>query len=143
MDHPVGAHGERCADRDGRNGVNRRRLSSAERDKQLRSAIARIERGRASTSEATLTFASVAREAGVSTSLIHNHHKGIADLIRFKQGRQSRAGMDAKGKALSRERKRIHELRQEITALKREIARLASINELQAMAIEDLQGRRR
>lgn len=121
--------------------MNRRRLPAAERDKQLRLAIARIERGRATTSAAKLTFASVAREAGVSTSLIHNHHKEVADLIRSKQGRVSRSNTELHGNEAFKVRKKNHDLHLMIGELKREIARLASINELQAMAIEDLEAR--
>lgn len=121
--------------------MKRRRLPSADRDKQLRSAIARIEDGRATSRAAKLTFASVAQEAGVSTSLIHNHHKDVADLIRAKQGRVSRSSVPLSGNETLNVRKKNHDLRQVIAELKQEIARLASINELQAMAIEDLQAR--
>jgi hypothetical protein len=73
-----------------------KRLTSDVRDKQLRLAITRIERGRSREKDAKLTIASVAREAGVSTALIHNHHPQIAELVRDAQGRSSRAQRDAK-----------------------------------------------
>lgn len=63
-----------------------KRLTSDVRDKQLRLAITRIERGRSREKDAKLTIASVAREAGVSTALIHNHHPQIAELVRDAQG---------------------------------------------------------
>jgi hypothetical protein len=49
---------------------------------------------------------SVAREAGVSAALIHNHYPSIAERIRQEQGRGSRAQRDAKHQELKVEREK-------------------------------------
>ncbi|WP_218827933.1 MULTISPECIES: hypothetical protein [unclassified Burkholderia] len=67
------------------------RKSGEAREKELRLAIHRIQRGRAHTKATTLNIATVAREAGVSPALIHNHYPGIAEIIRNAQGRDNRA----------------------------------------------------
>lgn len=90
----------------------------------------RIERGRSLTKETRLSIASVAREAGVSTALIHNHYPGIADAIRQAQGRDNRTQRDAKTLALKEEKRNAKALRQELAALRTDVARLCSINEV-------------
>ncbi|SDY97402.1 transcriptional regulator, TetR family [Variovorax sp. YR266] len=90
----------------------------------------RIERGRSLTKETRLSIASVAREAGVSTALIHNHYPGIADAIRQAQGRDNRTQRDAKTLALKEEKRNAKALRQEVAALRTDVARLSSINEV-------------
>ena len=72
----------------------------------------RIERGRSRTKAAKISIASVAREAGVSPALIHNHYPAIADAIRQAQGRSSRQQRDAKHEQLKAERDKTRELRQ-------------------------------
>ena len=117
------------------------RLASEDRQKQLRLAITRIERGRSQTKARKLTISSVAREAGVSTSLIHNHHPEIAEVIREKQGRSSRAMRDAKQSELKAEREKNQKLRSENAQLRQQIAKLASVNELLTMNISSLEER--
>lgn len=117
------------------------RLASEDRQKQLRLAITRIERGRSQTKARKLTISSVAREAGVSTSLIHNHHPEIAEVIREKQGRSSRALRDAKQSELKAEREKNQKLRSENAQLRQQIAKLASVNELLTMNISSLEAR--
>ncbi|MBP6078955.1 MAG: hypothetical protein KA505_09110 [Xanthomonadales bacterium] len=118
-----------------------KRLTSDVRDKQLRLAITRIERGRSREKDAKLTIASVAREAGVSTALIHNHHPQIAELVRDAQGRSSRAQRDAKHSELKDEREKNKLLRDERDALLRRVAMLASINEVLSIEVRDLKAR--
>jgi hypothetical protein len=77
-----------------------------------------------------VTIAGVAREAGVSPALIHNHYPIIADAIRGEQGRDSRAQRDAKHDDLKKERELGRELRQEVADLRAAVARLSSINEV-------------
>ena len=79
---------------------------------------------------ATLSIASVAREAGVSTALIHNHYPGIADAIRQAQGRDNRTQRDAKALAPKEEKRNAKALRQEVAALRTDVARRCSINEV-------------
>lgn len=101
-----------------------------DREKDLRLALYRIQKGRAHTGETKVTIAAVAREAGVSTALIHNHYPGIAEAIREVQGRSSRAIRDVKHQDLLAERKKSAGYRQEIEELRAKVANLASINEV-------------
>lgn len=103
---------------------------AADRAKELKLAIYRIEKGRAHTKETKLTIAAVAREAGISTALIHNHYPEIAETIRDKQGRSSRAMRDVKHQDLIAERGKSAGYRQEIEALRAKLASIASINEV-------------
>lgn len=101
-----------------------------DREKDLRLALYRIQNGRAHTGENKVTIAAVAREAGVSTALIHNHYPCIAEAIREVQGRSSRDMRDVKHQDLIGERKKSAAYRQEIEELRDKIANLASINEV-------------
>lgn len=107
-----------------------KRKPSDARERDLQLALARIQRGRAHTGETKVTIASVAREAGVSTALIHNHYPIIAEAIRDAQGRCSRAQRDVKHQELRAEREKNRALRQEIEGLRAKVASLASINEV-------------
>ncbi|QTQ96653.1 TetR family transcriptional regulator [Pseudomonas aeruginosa] len=101
-----------------------------DRKKDLKLALYRIQKGRAHTGETKVTIAAVAREAKVSTALIHNYYPGIAEAIREAQGRSSRAMRDVKHQDLLAERKKSADYRQEIEELRIKVARLASINEI-------------
>lgn len=103
---------------------------AVDREKDLKLAIYRIENGRAHTKEVKVTIAAVAREAGVSTALIHNHYPTIAEAIREKQGRSSRAMRDVKHQDLIAERQKSLGYRQEIEELRAKLASIASINEV-------------
>lgn len=104
--------------------------SAEDREKDLRLALIRIQKGRARSGESKVTIAAVAREAGVSTALIHNHYPKVAEAIRNAQERSSRAIRDAKHKELAVEREKSVAYRLEIEELSLKIARLASINEV-------------
>ncbi|MNB91404.1 hypothetical protein D3C76_643630 [compost metagenome] len=108
--------------------IKRKPSDARERDLQL--ALARIQRGRAHSGESKVTIAAVAREAGVSTALIHNHYPQVAEAIREVQGRSSRAQRDVKQQDLLAEREKNRMLRQEMEALRSQVAKLASINEV-------------
>ncbi|MEQ7921282.1 hypothetical protein ABQX22_18955 [Xanthomonas sp. WHRI 1810A] len=103
---------------------------AVDREKDLKLAIYRIENGRAHTKAAKMTIASVAREAGVSTALIHNYYPKIAEAIREKQGRSSRAMRDVKHQDLIAERQKSVSYRHEIEELRAKVASIASINEV-------------
>ncbi|UVK97644.1 TetR family transcriptional regulator [Pseudomonas sp. B21-048] len=103
---------------------------AVDREKDLRLAISRIENGRAHTKEAKVTIAAVTREAGVSTALTHNHYPAIAETIREKQGRSSRAMLDVKHQDLIAERQKSAGYRQEIEELRAKLASIASIYEV-------------
>ncbi|KTC26373.1 TetR family transcriptional regulator [Pseudomonas sp. ICMP 19500] len=101
-----------------------------DREKDLKLALYRIQKGRARTGETKVTIAAVAREAGVSTALIHNHYPRIAEAIREALGRSSRAMRDVKQQDLIAERKKSAAYRQEIEELRAKVAHLASVNEV-------------
>ena len=100
------------------------------REKDLKLALYRIQKGRAHTGETKVTITAVAREAGVSTALIHNYYPGIAEAVREAQGRSSRAMRDVKNQDLIVQRKKALAYRQEIEELRVKVANLASINEV-------------
>ncbi|MCF5715228.1 TetR family transcriptional regulator [Pseudomonas tremae] len=102
------------------------------RKKDLELALLRIQRGRSRLGETKVTIAAVAREAGVSTALIHNHYPSIAEAIRDAQGRSSRAQRDVKHQDLVAEREKNMLLRDERQQLLAKIADLASLNEVLA-----------
>ena len=104
--------------------------SAENREKDLKLALYSIQKGRARTGETKVTIAAVAREAGVSTALIHNHYPRIAEAIREVQGRSSRAIREAKHQDLIAERKKSSAHRQEIEELRAKVANLASVNEV-------------
>lgn len=110
--------------------MNNTRKPSEAREKDLQLALNRIQHGRAHTGETKVTIAAVAREAGISTALIHNYYPKIAEAIREAQGRSDRAQRDVKHQDLRKARELNRALRQEIEALRANVARLASINEV-------------
>lgn len=110
--------------------MSQQRKSASARERDLRLAILRIERGRSHTKQTQISIASVAREAGVSPALIHNHYPAIADAIRQVQGRSGRQQRDAKHEELKTERNKMRELRQDVARLRVDVDRLASINEV-------------
>lgn len=103
---------------------------AVDREKDLKLAIYRIQKGRSHSGETKLSIAAVAREAGVSTSLIHNHYPSIAEIIRDFQGRSSRAMRDVKHQGLIAERSKSAAYRKEIEEMRAKIANIASINEV-------------
>lgn len=106
------------------------RKSAAEREKDLRLAIFRIETGRSHTQPKSLTVASVAKEAGVSTALIYNHYEAVAECIRQKQGKTSKAQRDAKAQELKEEQAKSKQLRSDLKECQFKSKALASINEM-------------
>jgi AcrR family transcriptional regulator len=110
--------------------MSKTRKTAETRENDLRLAMFRIKRSRSHTGATRVTIAGVAREAGVSPALIHNHYPAIAEAIRVEQGRDSRAQRDAKHEELSQARERGRELRQEVADLRAAVERLSSINEV-------------
>ncbi|MFC3941648.1 TetR family transcriptional regulator [Pseudomonas gingeri NCPPB 3146 = LMG 5327] len=101
-----------------------------DREKDLKLALYRIQKCRAHTGETKVTIAAVAREAGVSTALIHNYYPGIAEAIREAQGLSSRTKRDMKHQDLIAERMKSAAYRREIQELRVKVANLASVNEV-------------
>lgn len=109
--------------------MNSKRLPSEVRKKELQLALHRIVLGRAKSAAEEISIAAVAREAGVSAALIHNHYPDVAEAIRNAQGRSSRNQRDVKQRDLHNEQEKTRKLRQEIRELKIKVASLASLNE--------------
>ncbi|MDU8361084.1 TetR family transcriptional regulator [Pseudomonas syringae group sp. J309-1] len=118
-----------------------KRKPSANRERDLRLALYRIENGRAKTGETKVTIAAVAREAGISAALIHNHYPSFAEAIREAQGRSSRAQRDVKHQDLRAEQESNRTLRQEIQTLRTKLANLASLNEVMLNEIRVLKAK--
>lgn len=110
--------------------MSMQRMPADVRRKAIKLAISRIERGRTHTRAEKLNISTVAKEAGVTPALIHNHYPDIAEEIREKQGRTSRAQRDAKHSELLTEREKNRTLRAELSELRAQVAKLASINEV-------------
>lgn len=106
------------------------RKTSEVRERELRLALSRIRRGRSRTKPKQLSIAAVAREAGVTAALIHNHYPGVATSIREAMGRGRRALRQTQNGEVKALRARSKELNDEVRNLRRDVARLASINEV-------------
>ena len=122
--------------------MTKNRKTFAAREKDLRLAFLRIKRGRSTTGGDTLSIASVAREAGVSPALIYNHYPAIADAIRLELARHSSKRRNRVHEKLKNERERGRVLRAEITALRTQVARLATLNEVLRVENESLREKR-
>ncbi|QKM44050.1 hypothetical protein HI792_15840 [Ralstonia solanacearum] len=101
--------------------------------RRLRMALAKLKRDaaqlRASGKEPRkISISAVAREAGVSHSLVHTKYPDIAERIRHASGRTLIEQRKAKAEALLRARARISDLRQQINGLRTENTGLASEN---------------
>lgn len=110
--------------------MTQQRKDAETRKKELQLAIFRIEQGRARTKVKNLSIAAVAREAGITPALIHNHYPSIAEDIRVKLGAASRQQRDAKQTELSKEKMKCKELRKELKDMGGRMAKLVSINEM-------------
>lgn len=121
--------------------MTQQRKNAESRAKELRLAIYRIEHGRAHTKAIKLSVSAVAREAGVTPALIHNHYPTIAEEIRVKLGASIRQSRSAKQEELNREREKNKVLRKELEETKNGLAKLASINEVLLMEIKILRAK--
>lgn len=109
------------------------RKTASLRIKELRQALLSIEKGRAKSGVTKLSIASVAREAGVTPALIHNHYPTIAEEIRSRVEASTQKSHEAKRSDLGAERMKNKILRKQIEELERRIKSLASINEMLLM----------
>jgi len=76
-----------------------------------------------------LSITTVASEAGISPSLIHNSYPDLAEEIRAQVGRTTRQQRDAKAAELAQAREALREVRKRLHDAENDIAKLASINE--------------
>jgi AcrR family transcriptional regulator len=116
--------------------MGQRRKSKDDRAKDLRLAMHRIIRRRAHDPDASLSISSVAREAGVSGALIHNHHQDIAEEIRAAQGRDSRSRSKAKNQELKEQQERYRDL---LIEGRQRLADLRALGSLYLMAVERIE----
>jgi len=117
------------------------RKSAANRIKDFKLAIRRIETGRSTAGVTKLNIVGVALEVGVSPSLIHNQYPAIAELIRTKQGASSRKQRDEKHVQLEVEQKKNSELRRELQDAKLQVTRLVTLNETLLMENKELKAK--
>ncbi|MEJ8852175.1 TetR family transcriptional regulator [Variovorax rhizosphaerae] len=117
------------------------RKTAQVRSRELRTALSRVRRGRTRTQVTRLSIAAVAREAGVSAALIHNHYPDIASEIRDAMGRSDGAKKSKGSQELKTLRGRVRQLNQEIRSLRTDVARLASVNEVLIAENSSLKGR--
>ena len=117
------------------------RKTADRRLKDLRLAMHRIQRGRALTAATKISVLAVAKEAGVSDSLLYNHYPAFVDEIHAATGRTARKQRDDKHQELVAERLKNKNLRADLKTAHGQIAKLASINESQSAEIELLNAR--
>jgi AcrR family transcriptional regulator len=110
--------------------MNVDRKTAQARERELRQALSRIRHGRSRTNATRVSIAAVAREAGVSAALVHNHYPDVAAAIREAMGQSERVSREAKNQELKVHQARARELNDEVKALRADVARLASINEV-------------
>lgn len=111
--------------------MSQKRLSHDAREKQLMLALHRIQRGRAHTKATEVTFASVAAEAGVSAALIHNNYAATVGVaIREAQGRAWKQLRDAMRQEIKDLKAQAREAQKEITTIKEQRRKLATLNEV-------------
>lgn len=106
------------------------RKQHQDREKDIFLATTAIEKGRSKTGETKVSISAVARELGISPSLIHNYYPKAAEYIRLRQGRSSRMQRDVKHDQLKEERRKSADYREEIKELRLQIAKLATLNEM-------------
>lgn len=77
-----------------------------------------------------MSISAIARIVGVTPSLIHNTYPDIAARIRMLVGKSVRVQRDSQRLALTLEKEKNKLLRSELLELKRDFAKLASVNQL-------------
>jgi hypothetical protein len=99
--------------------------------RELELALLRIQKKRPrklTVEQCRLSITSVATEAGLTPAAIHNCYPDIAERIRTLMGKSSRLQRDQKNDDLQQAKKLARQYRQEVIALKADIAKLVSIN---------------
>lgn len=98
--------------------------------RDLELALARIQKGRPKniTTTRKISITSVAREAGVSPSTVHNRYPDMAEHIRALIGKDSRIQQSEKQQQLNKSLQTIRQLRSDIADFEGQIKALASEN---------------
>lgn len=100
-----------------------------QRDRQHTTVELRAALGRLQATGATPSIAAVAREAGVSASLLHNKYPDFAQEVRRLAGKPARRHPGDLLAVLELERGKMKELRIENEGLRQQVRALASVNE--------------
>lgn len=91
----------------------------------------------ASRGDKKISISAVARFVGVTPSLIHNTYPDIAERIRALGGKSLRVQRDSQRQALALEKDKNKKLRSELFELKKAFAKLASVNQLLSLELEN------
>ena len=99
-------------------------------EKELKHALMRLKHGRPKVvnKKRKISISSLAEEAGVSDSTIHNRYPTIAAEVREITGKIHKAQRDEKNVKLKSEKSKNKELRKYIEQLELDIRKLTSIN---------------
>ena len=92
---------------------------------EIRQAIAQLE-----ASESKVSISAVAKIAGITLALIHKTYPDLAEKIRGLSGKVTRSQRDAKHDALVHEHEVSRNLRHKLVAMRADLAKLASINQM-------------
>ncbi len=84
-----------------------------------------------------ISISAIARFVGVTPSLIHNTYPDIAERIRALGGKSLRVQRDSQRQALALEKDKNKKLRTELLELKKAFAKLASVNQLLSLELEN------
>ncbi len=118
-----------------------KRQSQAETRQALEAALTRLRNGKPKVVEpnANITVSSVAREAGVHRTTVHNHHPGIVAEIQQLTNRTARDQLKEKRGQLKRANTRLRELTATIEQLQHDKTNLARINHALAYRNQELE----
>jgi len=97
---------------------------------KIRMAIVRMEKGKPKvvSVDRKISIMAVAKEAGVSDSLIHKEHPELVRRINKNKDKDYRTARNEKHQALKDEREKNKKLRDRIAELESQLSALASIN---------------
>ncbi|MBW8744020.1 MAG: hypothetical protein JF628_06705 [Sphingomonas sp.] len=107
--------------------------------KKLTLAFARLKRDAAKAGKPGPSISAVAREAGVSHTLVHTKYPDIADQIREVSGRGPKQQLEKQRTAAKRSEDRAAELRAELADLKVQNRGLASENARLLLLVQSLE----
>ncbi|MEM5300195.1 TetR family transcriptional regulator [Burkholderia sp. JPY481] len=97
--------------------------------RRLELALRRLQHGKMqSSSDARISIAAVAREAGVSNATVHNRYPDIAERVRRLHAKASRLSTKAMPDTVDILHRKLREAHKEIDQLKTDLARSQSIN---------------
>lgn len=91
--------------------------------------------------EGRITIAAVAAKAGISTALIHNQHRTIADAIRAEEGKEARQVLRVKHAESKNAERMIASLKQQLRATEAELDRFARANHMYDVETRRLRAR--